>query len=268
MVLVKKRRSVGRIVAPFALLAFALALWSFASKVLLDPDRRFLLPPPEDVLRKGILDSANFGEILVALWSTTSVALTGLAIAIAIGVSLAIVMSQARWVEYSVYPYAIVLQTIPILAVVPLLGFWFGFDFESRVIVCVLVSLFPLITNTLYGLKSVDAGHYDLFSLYGANRWQRLFRLELPAALPAMITGFKISSGLSVIGAIVADFFFRQGEPGIGRLIDIYRQRLATEQLMTSLFMSSLVGLALFWSFDWWGGYVDRRRRRARPDGH
>jgi NitT/TauT family transport system permease protein len=213
------------------------------------------------VLRKGLLDSENLGELLGGLWSTTLVALVGLGIAMLLGVSLAIVMSQARWVEYSVYPYAIVLQTIPILAVVPLLGFWFGFDFESRVIVCVLVSLFPLITNTLFGLKSVDAGHHDLFTLYGASRLQRLWRLQLPAALPAMITGFKISSGLSVIGAIVADFFFRQGDPGIGRLIDVYRQRLATEQLMTALFLSSLVGLALFFAFDLWGGYVDRRRR-------
>jgi NitT/TauT family transport system permease protein len=198
--------------------------------------------------------------VLDALWSTTRVALVGLAIAMVLGVALAIVMSQARWVEYSVYPYAIVLQTIPILAVVPLLGFWFGFDFQSRVIVCVLVSLFPMITNTLYGLKSVDVGHHDLFTLFGANRLQRLVRLQLPAALPAMITGFKISSGLAVIGAIVADFFFRQGDPGIGRLIDVYRQRLATEQLMTALVLSSLVGLALFFVFDLWGTYVDDRR--------
>jgi NitT/TauT family transport system permease protein len=263
--IVRRRPSLGRILAPFAVLVGVLASWSFASKVLLDPERRFLLPPPEAVLAKGILDTANFGEIMDALWSTTTVALTGLCIAILLGVVLAIVMSKARWVEYSLYPYAVVLQTIPILAVVPLLGFWFGFDFASRVIVCVLVSLFPLITNTLYGLKSVETSHHDLFSLYGATRAQRLFRLELPAALPAMITGFKISSGLSVIGAIVADFFFRQGDPGVGRLIDIYRQRLATEQLMTALFMSSLVGLALFWSFDLWGIYVERRRR-PRPD--
>ncbi len=256
-----KPRSVGRILAPFLVMVGVLGLWSLASHLLLDADRRFLLPPPEDVLRHGVLDTASFAEILDALWSTTRVALVGLAIAMALGVALAIVMSQARWVEHSIYPYAIALQTIPILAVVPLLGFWFGFDFRSRVIVCVLVSLFPIITNTLYGLKSVDLGHHDLFSLYGASRLQRLFRLQLPAALPAMITGFKISSGLAVIGAIVADFFFRQGEPGIGRLIDIYRQRLATEQLMTALVMSSLVGLALFFAFDLWGGYVDGRRR-------
>lgn len=254
-------RSIGRILAPFVVLVGVLVLWSLVSRLLLDPERRFLLPPPDEVLRKGMLDPSSLAELLAALWSTTRVALVGLGIAMVLGVVLAIIMSQARWVEYSVYPYAIVLQTIPILAVVPLLGFWFGFDFRSRVIVCVLVSLFPMITNTLYGLKSVEQGHHDLFTLYGAGRLQRLFKLQLPAALPAMITGFKISSGLAVIGAIVADFFFRQGDPGVGRLIDIYRQRLATEQLMTALVLSSLVGLALFFAFDLWGGHVDSRRR-------
>lgn len=256
----RRPRSLGRILAPFLVLIGVLVLWTLASRLLLDPDRRFLLPPPDEVLRKGVLEGANLAEVLDALWSTTRVALVGLAISMVLGVALAIVMSQARWIEYSVYPYAIVLQTIPILAVVPLLGFWFGFDFQSRVIVCVLVSLFPMITNTLYGLKSVEVGHHDLFTLFGASRLQRLVRLQLPAALPAMITGFKISSGLAVIGAIVADFFFRQGDPGIGRLIDIYRQRLATEQLMTALVLSSLVGLALFFVFDLWGTYVDNRR--------
>jgi NitT/TauT family transport system permease protein len=256
----RKPRSLGRILAPFVVLIGVLVLWTLASRLLLDPDRRFLLPPPDEVLRKGVLEGANLAEVLDALWSTTRVALVGLAISMLLGVALAIVMSQARWIEYSVYPYAIALQTIPILAVVPLLGFWFGYDFQSRVIVCVLVSLFPMITNTLYGLKSVEVGHHDLFTLFGASRLQRLVRLQLPAALPAMITGFKISSGLAVIGAIVADFFFRQGDPGIGRLIDIYRQRLATEQLMTALVLSSLVGLALFFVFDLWGTYVDDRR--------
>jgi len=257
-------RSTARVLAPFAVLAAVLGLWSFTSHVLLDADRRFLLPPPEDVVRKGFLQPDNLSEMLAGLWSTTQVALVGLAISIVLGVVLAIVMNQARWVEYSIYPYAVALQTIPILAVVPLLGFWFGFDFSSRVTVCVLVSLFPLITNTLYGLKSVDAGQHDLFTLYGASRLQRLFSLELPHALPAIITGFKIASGLAVIGAIVADFFFRQGDPGIGRLIDIYRQRLATEQLMTALLLSSLVGLLLFWSFDALGRAVDRRRSARR----
>jgi NitT/TauT family transport system permease protein len=250
----------ARVVAPCLVLAAVLGAWSFASHVLLDPDRRFLLPPPEGVIARGLLQAGDLGEMLGALWSTTQVALVGLVLAIVLGVSIGILMSQARWLEYSIYPYAIVLQTIPILAVVPLLGYWFGFDFESRVVVCVLVSLFPLVTNTLYGLKSVDAGHHDLFTLMGASRWQRLLYLQLPAALPAIVTGCKIAAGLAVIGSIVADFFFRQGEPGIGRLIDIYRQRLATEQLMTALFLSSLLGLLLFGVFEVLARAVERRR--------
>lgn len=249
-----------RVAAPCLVFVAALGVWSFVSRVVLDPDRRFLLPPPEIVLQKGLLSGSDLVEMLAALASTTEVALVGLALAIVIGVATGILMGQARWVEYSIYPYAIVLQTIPILAVVPLLGYWFGFDFESRVIVCVLVSLFPLITNTLYGLKSVDPAHHDLFTLIGATRRQRLLRLQLPAALPAIVTGCKISAGLAVIGSIVADFFFRQGEPGIGRLIDIYRQRLATEQLMTALFLSSLLGLSLFFAFELVARAVDRKR--------
>ncbi len=232
---------------------------------MLDQSQRFLLPTPSETVRTGLLDGSNRAELLDALWSTTQVALVGLAISMVLGVVLAIVMSQARWVEHSLYPYAVVLQTIPILAVVPLLGFWFGFDSKSRVIVCVLVSIFPIITNTLFGLQSVDAGHHDLFSLHGASRWQRLRHLQMPGAVPAMLTGFKISAGLSVIGSIIADFFFRQGEPGIGRLIDVYRQRLATEQLLSALLLSSLVGLALFfWAFDLLALHVQRRRQGPR----
>jgi len=250
----------ARLSAPLLTLVLVVAGWLFVSYQVLDPARRFLLPPPQDVLLHGLFDTDSLGELLPALWSTTQVALVGLAISIAVGVALGIVMSQARWLEYSLYPYAIVLQTIPILAIVPLLGFWFGFDFTSRVIVCVLVSLFPIITNTLFGLTSVDTGHHELFSLHGATRRQRLVRLQLPAALPAILTGCKISAGLSVIGAIIADYFFRQGDPGIGRLIDIYRQRLQTEGLLSALVLSSVVGLVLFWSFD----LLDRRVRRRR----
>jgi NitT/TauT family transport system permease protein len=217
-------------------------------------------------LSKGLLSETDLPEMLSALASTTEVALVGLLLSIVIGVSIGVAMSQARWIEYSIYPYAIALQTIPILAVVPLLGYWFGFDFESRVIVCVLVSLFPLVTNTLYGLKSVDTGHHDLFTLMRATRLQRLLHLQLPAALPAIVTGCKISAGLAVIGSIVADFFFRQGEPGIGRLIDIYRQRLATEQLMTALFLSSLLGLVLFGVFEALARVVERGRGLAKAD--
>lgn len=256
----QRRIPLSRVVAPSAVLVAVLGAWQLASTYLIDDRKRFLLPKPYDVVRIGLLDGPNRLELLNGLWVTTRVALIGLGLSILIGVALAVLMSQSRLVEHAVYPYAVVLQTIPILAMVPLLGFWFGFDLRSRLIVCVLVSIFPIITNTLFGLQSVETGYHDLFSLHRSSRWQRLRHLQLPAAVPAMLTGFKISAGLSVIGSIIADFFLRQGEPGIGRLIDVYRQRLATEQLLSALFLSSLVGLALFWAFDAVALRVQRRR--------
>ena len=257
-----------RVVPPLVVLAIVLGVWLLFSYALLDPDRRFLLPPPQRVVRVGFLDWSNLREILVALWATTRVALTGLAIATALGVVLAVAMSQAAWVERSLYPYAVVLQTVPILALVPLIGFWFGFNFASRVIVCVLIAAFPVITNSLFGLKSVDQAHHDLFTLYGAGRLTRLWKLELPSALPAVFTGLRISAGLSVIGAIVGEFFFRQGFVGIGRLLDVYRSTLESEKLFTAIFFSSMLGLSVFWVFGFishlalrrW--YEPARRRR------
>ncbi len=127
--------------------------------MLLDAQRRFLLPPP----RRGrpanaIFDGESFREILTATWNTARVAVVGLVIASALGIAIAVAMSQARWVERSLFPWAVVLQTVPILAIVPLIGFWWGFDFRSRVLVCVLISMFPMITNTLFGLRSAPAG--------------------------------------------------------------------------------------------------------------
>jgi len=257
-----RRRRGGRLATlapPLGVLALVLGIWNAFSYVLLKESQRFLLPPPHKVVQVGFLDSENLTEILHGLWSTTQVAIVGLTISIVLGTLLAVAMSQALWVERSIYPYAVVLQTIPIIALVPLIGFWFEFNFRSRVIVCVLISLFPIITNTLFGLKSADRQLHDLFTLHGAGRPTRLRKLMLPAALPAIFTGFRISAGLSVIGAIVGDFFFRQGEPGIGRLLDIYRNRLESEELFTAIFFSSLLGLVVFWGF----GFLANRLLRS-----
>jgi NitT/TauT family transport system permease protein len=249
MMATHRGRRIAPVAAPLAVFLLVMGVWLFISYVLLDPRRRFLMPPPQDVVRNGLLNPANSAEILVALWSTTQVAVVGLLVAIAIGGVVAIAMIQARWIEWSIYPWAVVLQTIPILALVPLIGFWFQFGFSSRVLVCVLISLFPIITNTLFGLKSTDQAHHDLFTLQHATRWQRLLKLQLPGALPAILSGWRIAAGLSVVGAIVGDFFFRQGDPGIGRLIDDYRARLQSEQLFAAVALSSLLGLIVFWGF-------------------
>lgn len=260
------RLKVSTVAPPLVLMAAVVAGWYGFTAFFLEPDQRFLMPYPHEVVQVGILGGEALAEILRALWSTAQVAITGLAIAIAIGTVLAVVMSQSRALERSIYPYAVVLQTIPIIALVPLIGFWFSFNFKSRVIVCVLIALFPIITNTLFGLKSADRNLHDLFTLHGATRITRLRKLSMPAALPAVFTGFRISAGLAVIGAIVGDFFFRQGDPGIGRLIDIYRNRLESEELFTAIFFSSLLGLVMFWGF----GFIANRVLRAWHDsaGH
>lgn len=243
------RQIVSLLGPPLVVLLSFLGIWLVLTYVVLDPSRRFLLPPPQDVVRVGLLDAGNRSEVVSGLLSTTKVALAGLAAATAVGCSLAILMSQRRWIERSLYPYAVALQTIPILAIVPLIGFWLGYDFHSRALVCALIAVFPIIINTLFGIQSAERGLHDLFTLHGATTFTRLRKLQLPSALPAMLTGLRISAGLSVIGAIVGDFFFRHGDPGIGRLIDLYRARLQSEQLLAAIFLSSLLGLVVFWLF-------------------
>jgi NitT/TauT family transport system permease protein len=240
---------------PLAVLVAMLGVWYGVSYLLLDPERRFLVPPPHEVVRVGFLDPYNLEELLDALWLSTRVAFLGLAVAVALGTALAVAMSQARWVERSLYPYAVLTQTIPILAMVPVFGFWFGFGSFSRVLVVVLFCIFPVVANTLFGLQSVQREHHDLFTLHGAARPTRLWKLQLPAALPSIFTGLRIAAGLAVIGAIVGDFFFKQGDPGIGILIDRYQSRLQSEQMVAAIILSSLLGIAVFWLF----GFLARR---------
>ncbi len=260
------RRLLGLWLPPLLVLIVVLGLWYAISYLALSPQRRFLLPPPHEVVQVGFLTRDNLMEIATALLLSTRVALLGLSVAVALGMGMAVLMHQARWIERSLFPYAVILQTIPILALVPLLGFWFGFGYFSRVLVCVLISLFPIIANTLFGLQSVAASQHDLFSLHGAGRLRRLWKLELPAALPAIFTGLRIAAGLSVIGAIVGDFFFKQGEPGIGILIDLYRARLQSQQLFAAVFVSSMLGVAVFWCFGFLANRVVGRWHESGRD--
>ena len=240
---------------PAAVFLATLAVWYGVSYLLLDARRRFLVPPPHDVIQVSFFDPFNLRDLLNALWLSTRVAFTGLAIAIVLGMVLAVAMSRAKWIERSIYPYAVLTQTIPILAMVPLFGFWFGFGAFSRVLVVVLFAIFPIVANTLFGLQSVDQEHHDLFTLHGASRRTRLWKLQLPTALPSIFTGLRIAAGLAVIGAIVADFFFKQGNPGIGILIDRYQSRLQSEQMVGAIILSSLLGIVVFWFF----GFLARR---------
>lgn len=248
---VVRKRDLGthiktQIIPPFIVFLLAMGLWNFVTYVVLSTPRRFLLPPPQQILTQGIFKWHHLEPILAALSLTARAAAIGFAISVVLGSSLAILMSQAKWIERSLYPYAVILQTIPILALVPLIGFTLGFNFNSRVLICVMISIFPIITNMLFGILSVDRGLHDLFTMQKVSRWTRLRKLQLPGALPAFFTGLRISAGLSVIGAVVGDFFFLQGAPGIGALINLYSSELLSDQLFASVLLASLLGLLAF----------------------
>lgn len=238
----------GTWLPPLLTLLVFLGFW-YAVSYRLDADRRFLLPPPHEVVKVAFLDSANRTDILTALWLSTWIAALGLAISIVLGMALGIAMSQARWVERSLYPYAVILQCVPTLALVPVIGFWFDFGLLSRLIVTVLIALFPVISSTLFGLQSAERGQHELFTLHHAGRLTRLWKLQLPAAMPALLIGFQVSATLAVVGSVVGDFFFKQGNAGIGVLIDLYRARLQSEQLFGAALAASLLGVLAFWLF-------------------
>ncbi|WP_156758813.1 ABC transporter permease [Microbacterium karelineae] len=232
---------------PLIVFAAILVAWTLASAVL--GDRSFLLPAPYRIFTDGLFDPIVGPEILEALGQTTLVAFIGLAIAVVVGVGWAVVMLQAKWAERSLYPYAVILQCIPILALVPLIGFWFGYGLPGRIIVCVLIALFPLVSNTLFGLQSVDRSQRELFQLQRAGRLTTLWKLQLPAALPSMFVGLRTSAGLSIVGAIVGDYFFRRGTPGLGSLMSAYTSRLLAAELYASVVVAALLGVAIFVGF-------------------
>ncbi|MCZ2829063.1 ABC transporter permease [Modestobacter sp. VKM Ac-2986] len=249
-----RRRGAGvtRWAAPLAVFAALIGLWYAITYLVLEPSKRFLMPPPQDVLA-AFGDGPTMERIGEALAQTVKVTFTGLAIAIVIGMAWAVLMSQAKVAERSLFPYAVALQCIPILALVPLIAFWFGYGFPARVIVCVLISLFPIVSNTLFGLQSVDRGMHELFDLHGASRTTRLLKLQLPAAMPAIFAGFRISAGLSVVGAIVGDVFFKQGQAGLGIVLDNFRNRIQGAELFATILVAAALGFAVFALFGWLG---------------
>lgn len=244
---------VSSIVGPLVFLVVFLAAWEYMH---LDGMRRFfdkpgfLLPSSTTVIDQSFLDSIVRQQMITGLAWTTFTALTGLAISVVVGITLAVLMAQAQWLERSMYPYLVAAQALPVLAVVPLIGSVFGGGIGARIFVCVMISIFPIVTNTLFGLTSVDTSLHELFTLRGVSRSTRLRKLQFPAAMPSIFIGFRISAGLSVIGAIVGEQFFRAGQkPGIGVVIEQFRQKARFPQVYGGLMVAALLGIAVFFAF-------------------
>ena len=250
----------GRMVGPFLLFVVFIALWHYmhtsGMRRFFDKPG-FVVPAPETVIHDSFVNPRGRSNMVTGLKWTSLVAIGGLAITIVVGMALAILMAQARAVERSVYPYLVAVQAVPILSIVPLIYSTLGGGLNSRFLVCVMISIFPIVTATLFGLTSVDQGQHDLFTLRGASRWTRLVKLQLPAAMPSIFTGFRISAGLSVIGAVVGEQFFRQGsKPGIGIIMEQYRQKGIYPQTYGGLLVASALGIAVFGFFTWLGQRV------------
>lgn len=247
---VRRKNRWRDVLPPLILFGFIVAVWYLIAYAFMNEQRRSVaLPPPHVVINEGLLvweDNRGIKPILEAMIVTGRVALMGLLIATVLGMAIAIVMNLSRGMERAVFPYAVVVQTLPILALVPIITIWFGYGLKSRLIATVLIAIFPVITNTFFGLTSADRQHHDLFTLNKANRMTRLWKMELPGAMPAIFTGLRIAAGGAVIGAIVGDFFFRRGDIGIGRLIDNYAKDLRTPELFVAAIVSSLFGILIF----------------------
>jgi NitT/TauT family transport system permease protein len=202
--------------------------------------RDYLFPAPSQVARALAAHRAELSKKAV---DTATAAVVGFALSSAFGMVAAIVLSSGGWVQRAFYPYAVFFQTVPIIAVAPLLVIWFSFDIKAVIASSFIVSIFPVIANTLSGLLSTDPALRDLFRLYGAGRFSSLIKLRLPFALPSILTGLRIAAGLAVIGAIVGEFITGAG---LGGLIQVARQQQAVDKVFAALLLSALLGVALF----------------------
>jgi len=200
-------------------------------------------------------------DLLRSAAITARAAFMGFALAGAVGIVIAIVLSSSRWIERAFYPYMIFFQTVPIIAIAPLLVIWFEAGTQAVTIAAFIVGVFPVIANTLTGLRSVDPSLRDLFHLYGGGAWATLFKLKIPSALPNIVTGLRIASGLSVIGAIVGEFV-AGADVGLGILILSANRQGGTALMFAAVLTASLLGLILFGLIQL-AGYLLLRRWHA-----
>ncbi len=234
------------------LLALLIGLWASAVAIAHIP--AYMLPGPGAVLGAAY---ERFPSLLNSLGITTMEAAGGLSASIVVGIAAALLFAQWRWVRRLVYPYTILLQTVPIVAVAPLIINWVGPGIPAVMLVTFIICLAPIIANTTQGLISVDRNLIDLFLMHKATPAQILFRLKLPHALPGLFTGVRISAGIAVIGGITGELFAgstRVGEGGLGYSIIYANNQMETSYMFALVAAATLLGFAFFFLvmfFEW-----------------
>jgi NitT/TauT family transport system permease protein len=206
----------------------------------------YLVPAPSDIWAAF---AGDFPSLMSALWATLSVTFAAFAAAVIGGVGLAIIFSQSRTIENTLYPYAVALQVTPVVAIAPLILIWVGYDRIQLALIFIafLVAFFPILSNTTLGLKSADHNLIDLFRLYGASRWQILWRLQLPSALPYLTGAMKIAGTLALVGAVVAEMVAGSGTAtGLGWRVIESGNRLEIARMFACLMLLAALGVAIF----------------------
>jgi NitT/TauT family transport system permease protein len=247
-------------IAPLALIAALLAVWELACQITGVP--AYFLPAPSAVARSLTTDPL---PLIQAAWNTLAVALFALVIASFLAQAIAMVVALSPILERAIRPLASTLQVTPVVAIAPLVIIWAGIDHAERAVVALaaLVAFFPIFSGAVTGLKSTDPDLERLFELYGASRWQKVWRLRLPSAVPFLLEGHKVGAGLAIIGAVVAEF--AAGSGGVRglawRILDA-GNKLQTARMIAALVVLALMGVALHAVLDrieragltWWRG--------------
>ncbi|MDE3737285.1 ABC transporter permease [Pseudomonas resinovorans] len=235
--------TVQRIAAPLLVGIVLLGLWQVLCVALQVP--AYLVPSPLDIGRTLLTDGPM---LLGALWTTLTITFLSFALAVTLGVALAFLFVQSRVIEASLFPYAILLQVTPVVAIAPLIIIWVSNTTLALVVCATLVAIFPVIANTVLGLRSVNPGLLNLFRLNRAGRWQTLLRLRIPSALPYFFGGLRIASGLALIGAVVAEFVAGTGGTGAGLAYQILQAgfQMNIPRLFAALLLIAVTGVALF----------------------
>jgi NitT/TauT family transport system permease protein len=230
-----------------------LAVWHFAVLLLKIPP--YILPGPLAVAKAVV---HRFADLAQSLWLTTEAAAVGLACSVVVGVAIALVFAQWRWLRGLFFPYTILLQTVPIVAIAPLIIMWAGSGVSSVAIITFIICLPPVIANTTQGLISVDRNLIDLFLMHKATRAQVLFKLRLPHALPNLFVGVRISAGIAVVGSIIGELFAsssRVGVGGLGYSITYAYAQLEIDYLFALVAAATVLGFAFFFLvmfLEWW----------------
>lgn len=247
---------VSQRLAPLFLGLAALVGWETAVRLAEIPP--YVLPGPLLVAQTLWTDGPS---LLASLWVTLRITALALLAAVLGGTTLAVMMAQSRLIERSLFPYAVILQVTPIVAIAPLIIIWAN-DATLALVLCAwIVAFFPIVSNTMTGLNSAERNLTDLFRLYGAGRWQMLWRLRFPSALPYFLAGLRISGGLALIGAVVAEFVAGTGgaETGLAFRILEAGYRLQIPRLFAALVLLGLTGVLIYLLLDWLSRRLLRR---------